>query len=770
MSLETGTRLGPYEVVALLGAGGMGEVYRARDTRLGREVAVKILPPEVARDTLRLERLEREARTVAALNHPNIVTLYSIEDANGMHFLTMELVEGRNLEALLMPGGLPAAQALDIALPLVDALVEAHEKGIVHRDLKPANVMVTKDGRLKVLDFGLAKPGPASSAAAPESTPAKTMTSPLTGAGVILGTVPYMAPEQLRGQAVDARTDLFAFGILLYELLTGRRPFTGSSAAEVSSAILRDLPPRVDSVRRDLPPAFAGLLTRCLEKEPANRFQSARDLLAELRSLRRTLEGDAGPTSAPASLSAGPPSIAVLPFVNRSGDEENEYFADGLSEELINVLAKIRGLRVSSRTSAFSFKGKDVDLATVAGKLNVSTILEGSVRKAGRRVRITAQLIRVETDSPLWSETYDRELDDIFAVQDDIAHAVVKELRAALMGETPDSVASALVRVEVAAAAKGRGENADAYRLYLQGKFFVARQTSEDVARARAYFQEALEMDPGHALTWAGLARVHALEAGLGMTPPAEGFARAREAAERALALEPDLPEACEALALVLMAHEWDWKGADRWLRRVLELAPGNAEATRRAAMLARNLGRLEEATDLARQAVALDPLSSLALNSLGVCHFVAGRWREAEDAWRRSCEMNPVGVAVHLNPSLAFLLQGRPHEALREAELELFLPYRLYSLALAYHDLGRTAESDAAITELTTNHLQTTASLVGAIYAYRGQADLAFQWLERAYAQRDPELYGVKPDPLLRNLHADPRWRRFLEKMGLGD
>ncbi len=503
MRLSSGTRLGTYQISGPLGAGGMGEVYRARDTRLGREVAVKILSGEVTSTSDRLARFEREARTVAGLNHPNIVTLFSVEEEEGVRFLTMELVEGQSLDRVVTPGGLPLSRVLELAIPMANALIAAHERGVVHRDLKPGNVMVTHDGWVKVLDFGLAKvaaePGDGPSQGA---TIGATMEAPISGEGQVLGTVPYMAPEQIRGEAIDARADLFALGIILYELATGRRPFTGTTSADVSSAILRDAPVPVISLRGDLPRDLNRIVSRCLEKHPRDRFQTARDVYNELRYIEKELAmgmasppsplpasaaylpapaappPSGGPSSAPprtpAPVSSGSsasglgssvmpghdiPSIAVLPFVNRSRGEEDEYFSDGLADELLNVLTKIRGLRVAARASSFQFKGKNEDLAVIGEKLNVATLLDGSVRKSGNRVRISVQLVKAADRVQLWSETYDRSLEDIFAVQDDIAQSVVKELRTTLLGEAPDSDASGLARAEVAAAAKGHGQS-----------------------------------------------------------------------------------------------------------------------------------------------------------------------------------------------------------------------------------------------------------------------------------------------------------------------
>jgi len=462
------------------------------------------------------------------------------------------------------------------------------------------------------------------------------------------------------------------------------------------------------------------------------------------------------------------PSIAVLPFVNMSRDEENEYFADGLAEELLNVLSKIRGLRVASRTSAFSFKGTKVDIPTVAQKLNVATILEGSVRKSGKRVRITAQLIQVATDSHLWSETYDRELEDIFAVQDDIAQSVVKELRSALLGEKPDASASEAVKAEVHAAAKGRGENVEAYRLYLQGRFFEDRLTRDDTAKGLEYYRQALDLDPEYALAWAGLSRAYATQAGNSWLPIADGFSKAREAAERALQLAPDLAEAHAALGEILMFYDWKWHEADTLLRRALELAPGNARIMRSNAILAGFLGRLDETIALLRRAAALDPLAVPVHRSLVRWCYCAGRLEEAEAAMKKALELNPHGGQTRHYLGLVRLQQGRLDEALEAFQQEGHDTFRRLGLTLAQHARGLPAESDAALKELTDKDPEGSAYEIAEGYAYRNEADLAFQWMERAYAQHDPGLISMKVDPLLHRLHDDPRWQPFLEKMGL--
>src|SRR5256714_309604 len=462
------------------------------------------------------------------------------------------------------------------------------------------------------------------------------------------------------------------------------------------------------------------------------------------------------------------PSIAVLPFADLSAEKDQEYFADGLAEELLNMLSKIRGLRVVSRTSAFHFKGKDVDIPTIAQKLNVATILEGSVRKSGKHVRISTQLIQAATDSHLWSQTYDRELEDIFAVQDDIAQSVVKELRSALLGAKLDASASAAAKAEVEAAAKGRGDNAKAYPLYLQGMFFADRITRGDLAKAIEYFRQAVELNPGFALAGEALSRDHLSEAGYSWAPVDEGFGRSRTAAERAIELEQDLAEGYVALGLVQMNYDWDWQAADASFSRALELAPGNAEVLRGAATLAGSVGRHEEAVALARRAVLFDPLSMSAQRSLGAQCLRAGLLDEAEAVVKKTIEFYPQGGLLHCWLGRVHLAQGRIEDARAAFEGEVIEYFHLQGQALAAHAQGRREKSDAALRGLIDKYAQQSAYQVAEVYAYRCEADPAFEWLERAYAQRDPGLSSIKSNALLRNLHGDPRWQAFLEKMGL--
>jgi TolB-like protein/Tfp pilus assembly protein PilF len=462
------------------------------------------------------------------------------------------------------------------------------------------------------------------------------------------------------------------------------------------------------------------------------------------------------------------PSIAVLPFVNRSRGEEDEYFSDGLADELLNVLTKIRGLRVAARASSFQFKGKNEDLATIGEKLNVATLLDGSVRKAGNRVRISVQLVKAADRVQLWSETYDRSLDDIFAVQDDIAQSVVKELRTTLLGAAPDSEASGKAQAEVAEAAKGHGQNAESHRLYLQGKYFVERLTEEDVKRGAQYLNEAVKLDPTHAAAWAELSRAFAIMAGYSWLPVVEGYRNAREAAMRALELQPDLAEAHARLAGIQRSHDWDWKGAEESTRRALELAPGNADMLRAAGMLAHHRGRLEEGESYFRRAIEQDPLNSGGYSAIGQLYRSMDRLQDAEKMLRKALEVSPQRIAAHFILAIVLADQGRDAEALAEVTREPTDWGRLTGLAYVHFKAGHTQESDEALRKLEATHAGDSSYQIAAIHAPRGNLDGAFQWLERAVTDRDAGVAQVMSEPMFRKLHGDERWKGLLRRIGL--
>src|SRR5262245_23082946 len=547
----------------------MGEVYRARDTKLNRDVALKILPEAFARDADRLARFRREAQAVATLNHPHIVTIFSIEEQGDVPFMTMELIEGSALAQGIPAGGLSLARFFDIAVALAEALSAAHRKHIIHRDLKPANVMVTDDGNVKVLDFGLAR------TVEPDVVRlAEAVTSlGLTAEGTIVGTMPYMSPEQIEAKPLDHRTDLFSLGIILYEMATGERPFRGDSSPGLMSSILKDHPIPVGERRTDLPGGVCRLLGQCLEKLRSDRIQTANEVLVELKAQRRAWEsgtataGRAAPNIAPAPDHAPPEraaSIAVLAFTDMSAAKDQDWFCDGIAEEILNALTPLEGLRVAARTSAFSFKGKGDDLRTIGEKLKVTTVLEGSVRRAGDRVRITVQLSDVANGFQLWSERYDRELKDIFDVQDEIAKTIAERLRVTLAGGKDDRLVERVTT------------NVQAYQLYLKGRALVDRRGAS-IPAGLDLLRMAVELDPGYSLAWAGVADALTVMTYSGAARGSESKAQAMAAARRSIELDPASAVGHTSLACATLLFENNRAVAKRTFERALELNPSYA-------------------------------------------------------------------------------------------------------------------------------------------------------------------------------------------------
>jgi serine/threonine-protein kinase len=708
MPLLAGAQLGPYEIVAAVGAGGMGEVYKARDTRLDRIVAVKILKEGHA------ARFRQEARAIAALNHPHICTLYDI----GEDYLVMEYLEGAPPKAPL-----PLADALQIAAQIADALDAAHRRGILHRDLKPSNVLVTSSGA-KLLDFGLAK----------RTIEPADDDATQTSAGTILGTAAYMSPEQAKGLPLDERSDIYSLGAVLYELLAGQPPFGGGSTIEVLSAVIRDTPATLDS------PA-AALVKRCLAKLPEDRYRSMAEVKAAIEKL--AISGS----------SESQPSIAVLPFANMSADPEQEYFCDGLAEEIINSLTQLPVLKVTARTSAFYFKGKNAKLPDIARELGVEHILEGSVRRSGSRIRVTAQLIKAADGFHLWSQRYDREMADVFAIQDEIAAAIAGQLQIRLLDRKRSSTNSA------------------AYEAFLEGRHHWLKW---DLGRCLECYQRAISLDPQYAPAHSGLAEYYALVATEGLSGTLAIIPKIEGSARRALELDPGLGDAYAMLATAA-AYSYDWSAAERHFLRALELDPGS-QFTRNGYITWFLVphGRFEEALTHCEHLLALDPLSHMIRYQKSSILSLSGRHQEAEEWCRKSLEIAPGFMPASVWLGYLLAAQNRIDEAIAIAERTvavnrgimrpLTLMARLYAMA------DRIDDARCLLGEMENLRQGTPAADWGlaTVYAYMGDFDAAFDAAERAVDQHVPYMLWAMRLKTFEPMWSDPRFAALLRKMNL--
>jgi TolB-like protein/Tfp pilus assembly protein PilF len=786
MALQSGARLGVYEILGPLGAGGMGEVYRARDTRLGREIAIKVLPAEVASSPERLARLEREARTVAGLNHPNIVTLHSVEDVGGVRFLTMELVEGETLTTVIPPGGLPLPRLLELAIPLADALIAAHEKGVVHRDLKPGNVMVTGEGRVKVLDFGIARRKVADDSEAPA-------TRTMAHTGSIVGTPGYLAPEVLRGSLADSRSDLWSLGVMLYEMASGARPFKATTEAELASAILHDTP---EALPARVPPGLAAVVARCLAKDPAQRYRQAGEVRAALEALgaggsskasRARRHSGSAPrfrawAVAVAAVLAGAvvffgwramkhragagagggriASIAVLPLESFSSEPEQAYFADGMTEELIATLAQVESLRVISRTSVMGFKGTTKAIPEIGKALGVDGIVEGSVRRSGDRVRITAQLIRVARDEHIWASSYERDIRDVLALQQEVARAIVGELRLRLTSSDRRKIAAA------------PAVSPQAYDFYLRGVAAYRRWDERGRQAAKELLGKALEIDSTYAPAWASLAYVYLQDAyGLGARSPTA--VRAREALTRALTHDPDLAMAHSVKGVIAAEMDWDWAGAEREFRRAIDAAPSSFEPHHSYSHLLMSMGRVEESFRESRIAVALDPLNTAATLHLGWHYIMAGETERAIPEYLATLRIDPSYSAAYNQIAWAYLLTGRHADADKAYRKYVELSGTSDALAVGALIAAQTGRTEDAARMVDTmiaraNRGDFPSYDVASALAMMGRTEEAFQWLERAIDRRESAVVDLQRDPFLRALREDPRFPALVRRVGL--
>jgi eukaryotic-like serine/threonine-protein kinase len=788
--LASGMQLGPYKILGPLGAGGMGEVYRAQDARLGRDVALKVLPPRFAEDADHLARFEREAKAVGALAHPNIVVVHDFGSDHGVTFAVTELLEGETLRERLSQSVMPWRKAVELAVPIAEGLAAAHAKGIVHRDLKPGNIFITADERVKILDFGLAKLFSENTAAEPIET--QVYSPVVTKTGAILGTAPYMSPEQLRGQPVDGRSDIFSLGCTLYEMVAGKRPFTGQTDADTTAAILHNDPPELADSGRRVPVELERLIRRCLEKNPEARFQSARDLAFALRGIatgsmevqpappsvrRRFYFGlaAAGVMLATAILAvevwrgnlplhppdtgkgepAGPVAVAVLPFVNITKDPEADYLCDGLPDGINKSLSEVSQLSVKSFNTVSRFRGQDLDHEEMGRKLKVQAMLIGKIlpRKGG--FTLSVELVNVAADSVLWSERYNIKPADLQTVQLEIARQICSRLKVTMTAE------------EEKRFSKRHTDNAEAYQLYLIGRYHWYKFTAESTKKAEECFLQAIQKDKANALAYAGLAEVYQASvrsAGL------DKMDKAKEAAQRSLELDEELAEAHTALGSILL-YQWDWPGAEKEYKRGLKLNPSVARGWDAYNGFLMRMRRFQEADEALKRAVQLDPITPFMNINVAKLHLYKGEYDLAIQESRNLLAVDPDYAMSYRFLGQAQVQKGQYREALEAFHKARQLNGTSYNLALVAYGHAVSGDKETArklLEELTASGKQPSADAfeLAFIHLALGEKDLALALLEKAYVARSGLLVDLNVDPFFDGVRAEPRFVALLKKM----
>jgi TolB-like protein/Flp pilus assembly protein TadD len=755
MTLAAGTRLGPYEILSSLGAGGMGEVYRARDTRLGREVAVKVLPEAMSTQAETVRRFEQEARAVAALSHPNIVTLFDFGRDGDRLYAVSELLEGETLRTRLSHSAPGWAKAVEIATAVADGLAAAHSRGIVHRDLKPENIFLTSDGRVKILDFGLARwkaPPNRDETSAPTAVGG-------TQPGFVMGTVGYMSPEQVRGETVDMPSDIFSLGCLLHESVSGRKPFGGNSGAETMAAILRDPVPQLSDLDPGLPRELSRIVAHCLEKEPGERFQSARDLAFALRAIQSAA---AGPRASSGSARRAIDSIAVLPLLHAAGDVEAEFLADGVTEAIIMRLSRLAGLRVIARSSVFRYKGPEVDPLAAGRTLGVGAVVTGRVIHRGDNVVVRIELVDLADESQLWGEQFARSMSDALAIENEIATQISENLRRKLTGEEKQSLA------------RPATESTEAYRLYLRGRFFWNKRSEEGIRRGLDYFRQAIEADPDYAAAYVGLADGWGVLGFHAIAPPGEAFPRAKAAAGKALEIDPSLAEARAPYAYALHYYDWNWSEAEKEIQKCLAAIPNYSLAHNYYANFLTAHGRFDEALREWHRAQDLDPLSLIMRAATGWSLYFAGRYDEAIREAEKSIEMDKTFAVARRILGLAHEQATGPERAIEEFQKAVDLTggatqFRS-ELAHALAAAGRLEEARKTLAELEeiSKTRYVSPYFRAAAYLPMGEKDRTFALLEEAFRERSHGLTFLKVDPKLAAVRSDPRFEDLVRRVGL--
>jgi len=742
----TSKTISHYQILEKIGEGGMGVVYKAEDTKLKRIVALKFLPPELTRDPQAKERFIREAQAAAALDHQNICTIYEVDEHEEQIFIAMAYIEGQSLREKISKAPIKADEAMNIAIQVAEGLRVAHEKGIIHRDIKPGNIMLTEKGLAKIMDFGLAK---------------LEWGADLTKTATIMGTIAYMSPEQARGERVDQRTDIWSLGCVFFEMLTGRPPFKSGYDQAVFYSILHENPPPLASFRHDIPAGIERILHNCLQKDPQYRYKDTASLIEELRRIDLR-ERAVSPYWSPKK--EKPPSVAVLPFADMSPDKDQEYFCAGISEELINALTHIKDLHVVARTSAFALKGKNLDVREIGRILNVNTVLEGSIRKAANRLRITAQLVNVEDGYHIWSEKFDRELEDIFAIQDEISTAIVDNLKIKLFAG------------EKTAIQKHHTDDPEAYNLYLKGLHFAHKPSLEAVQKALDYFREAIDRDPGFALAHAGIATVYATLGILNLASPTAMMPKAKMAVQKALELDEQLAEAHAQIANIAFYYEWDWETSDHSYKRAIEINPGYAVAHGWYAWNCLGRGRIDEAIREIKLAQKLDPLMPLFYAfSVGI-HGASGKLDEAIEEFRKATELDPnIGLA-YFHAGIAYFRKKSMDEATKalqkSKELAVYAGWAEVILGLIALAQGERGKAEQILEDMLERKKKTNISSTAIAYLWGalGNFDKAFEFFDKAYEERDSLMVYIHiyTNFTVAEIQKDPRYKALLKKLKL--